>query len=340
MNWLIPSIFGIDFFTWTSDTTLFSMSCQSAMIKSPIQLPPEFRSYPMNIPRSTFVPNWRWRLPAFVESELIFFSSFGVLLDLKMEIQIFLHTVTSCLPVCLVCFANNKKHSIASHQHLSDVFNSTDKFQWMICMSNTWFQIWRHELCKHFIVCCAVLFFAGSFESHKNERLVPRLCSDAANEIHTVSSRFQAALARSSNSFRELTNFTIRMWKCVKTLCRQLACMCMVSWTLLRWVEDRLTLLRSSPSHHQVLSLFGSTTCCATTKSGASPERPSSKYVSHWGTLCDRCPGAWTPGIHPMLGLGSLGSGHRIEELGCLGAFLFAIGRPTPSKGHRVHEVF
>ena len=46
----------------------------------------------------------------------------------------------------------------------------------------------------------------------------------------------------------------------------------------------------------------------------------------------------------PMLGLGSLCSGHRIEELSVTDLLMrwyleFAIGCPTPSKGHRVCEV-
>ena len=39
------------------------MSCQSVIIKSPIQPPPEFSACPINVPGSIFVPNWSlpWR---------------------------------------------------------------------------------------------------------------------------------------------------------------------------------------------------------------------------------------------------------------------------------------
>ena len=45
-----------------------------------------------------------------------------------------------------------------------------------------------------------------------------------------------------------------------------------------------------------------------------------------------------------MPGLGSPGLGHRIEKLFATRLLMiwhleFAIGRPTPSKGHREHEV-
>ena len=48
----------LNLLTITLEATLFSMSRQPAMMKSPVQPPQEFRAYPMNIPETISVPNW------------------------------------------------------------------------------------------------------------------------------------------------------------------------------------------------------------------------------------------------------------------------------------------
>ena len=65
--------------------------------------------------------------------------------------------------------------------------------------------------------------------------------------VNAVSSCIQAVPARSSDSLHELTNFTFRIFgKCVNNCVCQLACLCLVSWTIPRRMEHRLTLLRKS----------------------------------------------------------------------------------------------
>ena len=61
-NFLIPNSLDWNLLMWTSGATLFSMSCQSAMIRSPVQPLPEFRFLGRN-----FAPKWLWRLWSFVE---------------------------------------------------------------------------------------------------------------------------------------------------------------------------------------------------------------------------------------------------------------------------------
>ena len=199
-----------------------------------------------------------------------------------------------------------------------------------------------------------------------------------------------AVLARSSGSLHERRNFAIRIFSYKQCAC-QLACLCLVSWTVLRKQEDWLALLRTSLPSHQVFSLLAQlqvvprTAFCASR--GRSPDRPrinafnsdaeekesrtryqcaaAGQRPNHrrsrfreaffkklklcWKTLCDRSPGAWTRGeMHfgrPLPGLGSPGVGHRIGKLFAAGLLMrwhleFAIGRPTPSKGHRVFGDF
>ena len=47
----------LDLFTWISDGGILCGSSVSTIQRSPEQLPPAFKAYPMNIPRRTFVPN-------------------------------------------------------------------------------------------------------------------------------------------------------------------------------------------------------------------------------------------------------------------------------------------
>ena len=104
--------------------------------------------------------------------------------------------------------------------------------------------------------------------------------------MSTVYTRLRAVPARSSDSFLELTNSTIRIfWEMCKKHCAcQLACLCLVPWTSAtkgRSVDSssKLTLVSSG-----VFS-FGSTTGCTTTTlcaSGATPEKPS---LNRWKPL-------------------------------------------------------
>ena len=74
----------------------------------------------------------------------------------------------------------------------------------------------------------------------------------------SVSSRFRAIPARSSGSLCELANFITRIFK---NMCQSIV---PASWHACVWSlgplrkkqEERLTLLRSSPSNHQVFSLL------------------------------------------------------------------------------------
>ena len=73
-----------------------------------------------------------------------------------------------------------------------------------------------------------------------------------------TSTVFPGDSCKESCSLRELTDFTIRMFKrmCQKHCGCQVACLCLVSWILLRKQRDRLILLQRSPSHHQVFPLL------------------------------------------------------------------------------------
>ena len=87
--------------------------------------------------------------------------------------------------------------------------------------------------------------------------------------LHTVSSCFWVVSARSSGSFCELANFTIRI---CRNMCKNIVppswlFLWFVSWTFPRKQEDRLTLLGISPSYHQVFFPLGSTAGWSTTTS-------------------------------------------------------------------------
>ena len=110
-------------------------------------------------------------------------------------------------------------------------------------------------------------------------------------KINTVSPCFQPGLC-------ELTGFTSRIFlkMCKKHCACQLACSCVVSWAYPRY-QDRLILLQSSPSNHQVFFVL------------AQPQVDPPRHCANRGgfardaffkwfkPFCDPSPGARAPGI-------------------------------------------
>ena len=110
---------------------------------------------------------------------------------------------------------------------------------------------------------------------------------------------------------------------------------------ILRTLEDRLTLLRSSPSSHQVFCLLAqlqvvpSRQCASRVRrDGFAREAFFKMFKPLWYLVrpVSQCLANWI--CHPTFGPGSPGSRHRIQELYptnllLLGQLGFAIGRPS-----------
>ena len=108
-------------------------------------------------------------------------STNTVHLDRPMECQILFHTMTICLPVCLLSSANNRRIL-----RTGSFLDCTDWFSAIPSVSHRYgidlfFLIWRHErlaICSWFLA-----HFCSSNESNKNKRSrTLRLRNDAENE--------------------------------------------------------------------------------------------------------------------------------------------------------------
>ena len=100
-NFVVPTSLEFNLLKRTSRRR-FSMSCQSAVFRSPVQPPLESRSVSYEnfleaLMKTTFLFRRDWKNQPRMVS-----------LDHQLEFQIFSHTATFCLAIGLVFFANNR----------------------------------------------------------------------------------------------------------------------------------------------------------------------------------------------------------------------------------------
>ena len=180
-SFLIPTYLDLNLLARTSDATLLTTSCQSAMIKFLVEPPPEFNAYPMSTPGSIFVPKLLKSTFAYRRHWIKINLSPKKMPEQWVKFQIFFHTVTYCLPVCLVCVVNNRAEvpSLTLRTEFSAFLWVYDRYGlYVLCFEYNSSQVRINSrefsvrvihvfalvvwiLCKHLIVSCVVLFFVA-----------------------------------------------------------------------------------------------------------------------------------------------------------------------------------